>query len=159
MVQRVTYRRRHSYNTVSNKFKFVKTPGGKLNVQYIKKRGSVPKCGDCDLKIQGIKKQRGLTLKWAKQRERHVSRAYGGSQCHICVRERIMRAFLVEEQKIVKDVMKHRAAAEKKAVNATAAKKQKKAAAAAAKAVKPTTVATSAPKEKKTKKSNKAAQQ
>jgi large subunit ribosomal protein L34e len=155
MVQRVTYRRRHSYNTVSNKFKFVKTPGGKLNIQYLKKRGSVPKCGDCKLELQGLKKQTGLTLKWAKQRERRVSRAYGGTQCHVCVRDRIMRAFLIEEQKIVKDVMKQRAVAEKKAANTTAAKKQKKAAAAAAKSAPKTTVATSAPKEKKSKKANK----
>eukprot|EP00339_Tiarina_fusa_P029255 CAMPEP_0117028440 /NCGR_PEP_ID=MMETSP0472-20121206/20675_1 /TAXON_ID=693140 ORGANISM="Tiarina fusus, Strain LIS" /NCGR_SAMPLE_ID=MMETSP0472 /ASSEMBLY_ACC=CAM_ASM_000603 /LENGTH=138 /DNA_ID=CAMNT_0004735921 /DNA_START=23 /DNA_END=443 /DNA_ORIENTATION=- len=34
MVQRVTYRRRHCYNTKSNKVKIIKTPGGKLTVQY-----------------------------------------------------------------------------------------------------------------------------
>merc|ERR1712166_1168582 len=30
-----------------------------------------------------------------------VSRAYGGSRCAKCVRARIVRAFLIEEQKIV----------------------------------------------------------
>ena len=36
------------------------------------------------------------------KRQKNVSRAYGGSRCGKCVRERIMRAFLIEEQKIVK---------------------------------------------------------
>ena len=36
---------------------------------------------------------------------RTVSRAYGGSRCANCVRQRIVRAFLIEEQKIVKKVL------------------------------------------------------
>ena len=37
MVQRLTYRRRHSYATKSNKQRLVKTPGGKLVYQLHKK--------------------------------------------------------------------------------------------------------------------------
>ena len=33
--RRVTYKRRASYRTASNKFKIVKTPGGKLTIQYV----------------------------------------------------------------------------------------------------------------------------
>jgi large subunit ribosomal protein L34e len=40
-----------------------------------------------------------------------VQRAYGGSRCANCVKDRVTRAFLIEEQKIVKKVMKE---AEKK---------------------------------------------
>ena len=47
--------------------------------------------------------------------ERTVSRAYGGSRCAECVRNRIVRAFLIEEQKIVKSVLKVKEK-EKKAV-------------------------------------------
>jgi large subunit ribosomal protein L34e len=73
MVQRLTYRRRLSYNTKSNKVKMyvsflfflsfinnerfvfsVKTPGGKLTYQYVKKRGTVPKCGDCKVELPGV---------------------------------------------------------------------------------------------------------
>lgn len=43
-------------------------------------------------------------FKNAALREKTVSRAYGGSRCHKCVRNRIVRAFLVEEQKISKKV-------------------------------------------------------
>jgi hypothetical protein len=35
-----------------------------------------------------------------------VQRAYGGSRCANCVKDRIVRAFLIEEQKIVKKVLK-----------------------------------------------------
>jgi large subunit ribosomal protein L34e len=38
--------------------------------------------------------------------QKSVSRAYGGSRCANCVRDRIVRAFLIEEQKIVKKVLK-----------------------------------------------------
>jgi hypothetical protein len=53
MVQRLTYRRRLSYNTTSNKVKIVKTPGGKLAYLHIGKKGTVPKCGDCGVTLQG----------------------------------------------------------------------------------------------------------
>lgn len=35
-----------------------------------------------------------------------MHRAYGGVLCAACVRTRVVRAFLVEEQKIVKKVLK-----------------------------------------------------
>ena len=43
-----------------------------------------------------------------------VQRAYGGSRCGNCVRDRVVRAFLIEEQKIVKKVLKDQLQAEKK---------------------------------------------
>ncbi|KAH0515316.1 60S ribosomal protein L34 [Microtus ochrogaster] len=41
--------------------------------------------------------------------KKYVSRAYGGSMCAKCVRDRIKRAFLIEEQKIVVKVLKAQA--------------------------------------------------
>ena len=49
-----------------------------------------------------IKKLRSKAYKNVHKREKTVSRAYGGSLCGGAVRSRILRAFLVEEQKIVK---------------------------------------------------------
>ncbi|KAI4246270.1 MAG: hypothetical protein L6R42_009943 [Xanthoria sp. 1 TBL-2021] len=43
-----------SYNTRSNKVRVIKTPGGKLQYQHLKKRGSPPKCGDCGIKLPGV---------------------------------------------------------------------------------------------------------
>jgi large subunit ribosomal protein L34e len=53
-------------------------------------------------------------FKNAKKREKTVSRAYGGSRCHTCVRQRIIRAFLIEEQKIVKKVLAEKSKKTKK---------------------------------------------
>jgi len=44
-------------------------------------------------------------FKSAKKREKTVSRAYGGARCGQCVKAKIVRAFLIEEQKIVKKVL------------------------------------------------------
>ncbi|WJX23071.1 60S ribosomal protein L34 [Trifolium repens] len=84
MVQRLTYRGRHSYATKSNQHRVVKTPGGKLAYQTTKKRASGPKCPVTGKRIQGIPHLRHTEYK----------------------RERIIRAFLVEEQKIVKKVLR-----------------------------------------------------
>ncbi|KAL1936761.1 hypothetical protein VTP01DRAFT_895 [Rhizomucor pusillus] len=106
MVQRLTYRRRLSYNTRSNRVKVVKTPGGKLVYHYQKKPVKAPRCGDCGEALAGLKAIRPRKLAKLSKRHKTVSRAYGGSRCAHCVRNRIIRAFLVEEQKIVKKVLK-----------------------------------------------------
>ncbi len=54
MVQRITYRRRLSYNTKSNRRKVTRTPGGKLVFQYLKKRPQVPKCPVTGLRLKGV---------------------------------------------------------------------------------------------------------
>mmetsp|Transcript_39860 Transcript_39860/g.85024 ORF Transcript_39860/g.85024 Transcript_39860/m.85024 type:complete len:113 (-) Transcript_39860:186-524(-) len=108
MVQRITYTRRHSYNTKSNQVKIIKTPGGKLVFQYTKKAAAKPRCGDCKGLLQGIPALRPKEHRRTKKRQRRVSRAYGGSRCYKCVRSRIVRAFLIEEAKIVKKVVRER---------------------------------------------------
>ena len=85
---RVTYRRRHSYNTRSNKTTVVKTPGGRLALQYVAKRGKGPACGDCGRRLPGIPALRPKQYAKISQRQKTVSRAYGGSRCAHCVRER-----------------------------------------------------------------------
>ena len=110
MVQRTTYRRRLSYNTKSNKTRVIKTPGGKLQVLHLKKRTATPKCGDCGTTLSGIPCVRPTEYMRLSRSKKNVTRAYGGSRCSGCVRERIVRAFLVEEQKIVKKLIKEQAA-------------------------------------------------
>ncbi|KAM0936172.1 putative ribosomal protein L34Ae [Dioscorea sansibarensis] len=121
MVQRLTYRKRHSYATKSNQTRVVKTPGGylfrggKLVYQYTKKRASGPKCPVTGKRIQGIPHLRPAEYKRSRlsRNRRTVNRAYGGVLSGSAVRERIIRAFLVEEQKIVKKVLKIQKAKEK----------------------------------------------
>ncbi|GLJ52379.1 hypothetical protein SUGI_1114240 [Cryptomeria japonica] len=115
MVQRLTYRRRHSYHTKSNQTRIVKTPGGKLIYQTAKKRASGPKCPVTGKRIQGIPHLRPAEYRVSrlKRSRRTVNRAYGGVLTGSAVRERIIRAFLVEEQKIVKKVLKIQKSKEK----------------------------------------------
>lgn len=108
MVQRVVYRRQCHYNTKSNKQRVVKTPGGRLLVQRRVKVAQGPKCGDCKRRLAGIAAVRPHLYRNLKKRERTVSRAYGGVRCHGCVKDRIIRAFLREEQRSLKKLVEER---------------------------------------------------
>ncbi len=136
MVQRLVYRRKNNFNTKSNKTKVVKTPGGRLTLHVIKKSSKGPRCGDCKGRIQGVPCLRPVEYKRIAKTQRTVARAYGGSRCMNCTRDRVKRAFFLEEQKTVKaiiaekeaeakraEVQKVKAAAEKKS---SSSKKEKK---------------------------------
>ncbi|KAL3875796.1 hypothetical protein ACJMK2_033712 [Sinanodonta woodiana] len=113
MTQRLTFRRRLSYNTNSNRRKVSKTPGGKLVYLYQKKLGTIPRCGDTKVKLHGIRPARPRERSSMSKRLKTVSRAYGGALSHKAVRDRIVRAFLIEEQKIVVRVLKAQEASKK----------------------------------------------
>ena len=73
----------------------------------IVKKSKGPICGNtaCRISLPGIKHLKSSAYKNLKKRERRVSRAYGGTLCGGCVREKIVRAFLLEEQRAVKKVL------------------------------------------------------
>merc|ERR1712039_1036581 len=100
-------------NTKGNKQKTVKTPGGKLVFQTLKKKAKGPHCGDCGKALIGLPRLRPTEYRRLKKRERRVNRAYGGSRCASCVRSRVIRAFLIEEQKCVKQVLAEKMSAMK----------------------------------------------
>merc|ERR1712125_138222 len=102
------------YNTKSNKIKVVKTPGGKLTVHYRTKSAKGPRCGDCGIVLPGIAPLRPKEYSRIPKCQKSVSRAYGGSRCGGCVRQRILRAFLVEEQREAKTNALAAAAAERR---------------------------------------------
>ncbi|PVF98658.1 putative ribosomal protein L34.e [Serendipita vermifera] len=106
MAQRVTLRKRQPYNTKSNRRRQVKTPGGKLVYHHLKKPGTSPKCGDCGMALPGLPALRPRKYAIISKRQKNVNRAYGGSRCGDCVKSRVVRAFLIEEAKIVKKVIK-----------------------------------------------------
>ncbi|CAJ1356959.1 unnamed protein product [Effrenium voratum] len=105
MAFRLTYRRQCRYNTKRNKQRVVKTPGGRAVFQVLTKTAKGPHCGDCKKALIGLPRLRPVEYARLKKREKHVTRAYGGSRCAKCVRLRIVRAFLIEEQKCVKQVL------------------------------------------------------
>lgn len=92
---RVTLRRRNPYATVSNRVRKVKTPGGKLVVQYIKKAGSAARCGDTKTKLHGISIGRPKDFMRMSKPKKTVTRVYGGNLCAKAVRERYVIRFLV----------------------------------------------------------------
>src|SRR5210317_1459382 len=106
---RVTRAGRHSYNTRSARIRAIKTPGGVHKAQKITKTTKGPRCSDCKCSLPGIKHLKRTAYTNLKKRERTVSRAYGGSACGGCVSQRIVRAFLLEEQKAVKKLLADRA--------------------------------------------------
>jgi large subunit ribosomal protein L34e len=113
---RVTLTRRHAYRTMSNRVKTIRTPGGAYKAQYLKKHRNGVICGEpgCDIPLPGIKHMDKKGFKTAVQRQKTVSRAYGGNRCAWCVKQKILRAFLVEEQKIVKKVLAEKLSGGKK---------------------------------------------
>ena len=110
MAQRVTIRKRTPYNTTSNRRRVVKTPGGKLVYHHLKKLPTAPKCGDCGIALPGVRIVLAVTLsillnacsmlceqvpalrprKYAtiSKTRKTVRRAYGGSRCAGCVKQR-----------------------------------------------------------------------
>merc|ERR1712216_483095 len=90
----------------SNKVRKVKTPGGVLTMHKVGKKSAPIKCGDCGTALQGLPLARPMQYARMAKCKKNVARAYGGSRCAKCVRDRIVRAFLIEEQKIVKQVLK-----------------------------------------------------
>merc|ERR1711957_1111330 len=90
---------------MGNRTRMGRTPGGKLTNHTVKKKPSGPKCGDCKKRLLGIPALRPTEYKRIRKAARKVNRAYGGSRCASCVRSRIVRAFPIEEQKCVKQVL------------------------------------------------------
>ncbi len=123
MVQRLTYRRKHSFATKSNKQRKVKTPGGRLVFQLLKKQSSHPVCPVSGQRLHGLPAVRPHTLSQISKKNKTVHRAYGGHLAAGVVKERIIRAFLVEEQKIVKKVLKLQKAKEQAAAKVAEKKK------------------------------------
>jgi large subunit ribosomal protein L34e len=91
----------------------VKVASGRLTYHYTSKVASGPKCGDCGTSLPGIAHLRPKEYRGISKRQKTVNRAYGGSKCAGCVRDRVVRAFLVEERKIVKNVLKGKQAQKK----------------------------------------------
>ncbi|XP_074092399.1 large ribosomal subunit protein eL34-like [Macrotis lagotis] len=102
MVQRLTYR------PASNKTQLSRTPGNRIVYLYTKKAGKAPKsaCGVCPGRLRGVCSVRPKVLMRLSKTKKHGRRAYGGSMCAKCVRDRIKHAFLIEEQKIFVKVLK-----------------------------------------------------
>merc|ERR1712072_672804 len=115
MGARVHYTRHNSWNTRSNKFRQVRTPGGRLAVQYVAKRAKGPQ----NAMVTSAKRLGGLN-RMRPQNYRRIHKHY----------RRISRTFLTEEVKNVKKTMALQASQEakknKKAKKGAKGKKKRK---------------------------------
>jgi large subunit ribosomal protein L34e len=104
---RVSYRRRMHYATRGNKQKMVRTPGNRLVMQKREKRSQGPHCPWVlgHKRLAGTKAYGHFDRRTKAGYGNRVSRPYGGVLTHDQLRDRIVRAFLVEEQRVVRKVM------------------------------------------------------
>merc|ERR1712119_39743 len=107
MGARVHYTRHNSWNIRSNKFRQVRTPGGRLAVQYVQKTAKGPQNAmvTSAKRLGGLGKMRPQNYRRIHKHYRRVNRAYGGVYDHSEVKNRIIRTFLTEEVKNVKKTM------------------------------------------------------
>merc|ERR1711862_419316 len=100
-----------------------------MGVQYRTKAAKGPSCGDCGISLPGIAHLRPKQYTRIPKCQKTVARAYGGSRWGGCVSERILRAFLVEEQREAKNsalaAAREEAKQQAKATKPTAAPKGK----------------------------------
>lgn len=95
---RVTYTRRKSYNTRSNKIRKIRTPGGRLAAQYVKKREKgVQPMMETKSKISGLKQLGNKEVGRLTYTQRSIARPYGGVLTPKQLKERILKAFLCSE--------------------------------------------------------------
>ena len=95
---RVTYLRRKSYNTKSNKIRKHRTPGGRLTIKYVGKRQkAVQPMGETKSRISGLKQVSNKEMGRQTYTQRTISRAYGGVLTPKQLKERILKAFICTE--------------------------------------------------------------
>jgi large subunit ribosomal protein L34e len=103
---RYTLRRHNPYHTKRNHVVPIRTPGNKLVAHYLVKRAKGPRCAVTGKPLAGIPCLTTQKLRRLAKKKRTVSRPYGGVLSAPVVKDKIISAFMEEEQ---------RAAAEKQA--------------------------------------------
>ena len=104
---RITFLRNKTYNTKSNRIRKLRLPGGRLSVQYMKKSAKGPQPFlKTNARLTGLKKLRNPDMKALSKTQRTISRPYGGELTPSQLKERVLRAFLVEEVKVVKELLR-----------------------------------------------------
>ncbi|RHW68853.1 60S ribosomal protein L34 [Trypanosoma brucei equiperdum] len=124
---RVQYRRRMHYATRGNRMRLVRTPGNRLVMQKRGKRSQGPHTPWVlgHKRLAGTKALRHTKARLAPRHQKTTSRPYGGVLSHEQVRDRIVRAFLIEEQRIVKRALKAHAKVQKEKKRRAAKRKSK----------------------------------
>jgi large subunit ribosomal protein L34e len=113
---RYTLRRHNPYHTKRNHVVPIRTPGNNLVAHYLVKRAKGPRCAITGKSLPGIPHITTQKIKRLRKTKRTVSRAYGGVLSASVVKDRIITAFMEEEQRAAAE---KQASAEKKPAKAT----------------------------------------
>jgi len=69
---------------------FVRTPSGKVHLQYKKRGPSKAVCAGCGKVLSGVPNVRAYRLKSINKSKKVPSRPYGGNLCTSCARKKII---------------------------------------------------------------------
>jgi large subunit ribosomal protein L34e len=105
---RIQLRHHCPFTGKKKSFRISRTPGRKLSILYNKKRLNHIKCTDTKKNLNGIQRHSSSKFMSISKNKKKISRIYGGCLSGNSLRERIIKAFLIEEQKIVKRVLRNR---------------------------------------------------
>lgn len=92
-----------TYKTRSNRRTKVRTASGKLVNRKVKKYSKKHRCHECNAELGSIARMRPAEFSRQKVSARRVNRPYGATICGKCVREKVIGAFLANEERIVKE--------------------------------------------------------
>jgi len=67
-----------------------RTPGGKLSVQYKKRKPQAAKCSECGTTLMGVPRALPSKMTNMPKTRKRPERPYGGSLCSKCMRQKIV---------------------------------------------------------------------
>ena len=65
---------------------YVRTPGGRTNIHYKRRKPKAPVCGRCKATLKGIARERPYKMKKIGKSKKRPTRPYGGVLCSRCMR-------------------------------------------------------------------------
>ena len=68
-----------------------KLPGGKVTIQYKRRKPSRAKCSDCGKPLMGVPRELPSKMKTLSKTEKRPERPYGGVLCSKCMRSKIIK--------------------------------------------------------------------
>lgn len=69
---------------------FVKTPGGKVVIQYKRRKPGFAECGGCGARLKGVPRGRVFELRNLPKTAKRPERPFGGVLCSACSRIKII---------------------------------------------------------------------
>jgi|Transcript_21579 large subunit ribosomal protein L34e len=95
-----------SYSTKSNKIRVIRTPGNRLNTLNMIKKKSSRTCPIEKTKINGLTIPGSRRYSNLSKKNKTISRPYGGCLSIHALKKNIIKAFLIEEKKLAKKVLR-----------------------------------------------------